>query len=256
MGHRWGWKLVISMKGHLIYAQQCAWVQATHVHNLSLYVVHGVGPTGHQINARRQPRLAQVLLKCSASSSMADISKATTREKYPVWPAGGSGFGLVLVWSGGGSVPCVTLGRLCQHYPASPPPLPPIRNMTRALPLFQLQPFYFFPILQLFSPSVLKVRCSLSRKWRSTKMFVHNNWSHDIGCTSLRIRAFSVVPVHIWQQTISECNDHIPDGFSQGLALGKPSIFGWWPCFFSILKYMCLCSSHNQQTTRSSSSAQ
>ena len=54
---------------------------------------------------------------------------------------------------GGGSVPCVTLGRLCQHYPAFPPPLPPIRNMTRALPLFQLQPFYFFPILQLFSPS-------------------------------------------------------------------------------------------------------
>ena len=53
----------------------------------------------------------------------------------------------------------------------------------------------------------------------------------DIGWTSLRFQALSVVPVHIWQQTISECNDHIPDGFSQGLALGKPSSFGWWACF-------------------------
>ena len=88
---------MISMKGHLIYAQQSAWGQAIHVYKLLLYEVHGVGPTGHQINARRQPRLVQVLLKSSASSSMADISKATTREKYPVWPAGGSGFGLVLV---------------------------------------------------------------------------------------------------------------------------------------------------------------
>ena len=88
---------MISIRGHLIYAQQSAWGQAIHVYKLLLYEVHGVGPTGHQINARRQPRLVQVLLKSSASSSMADISKATAREKYPVWPAGGSGFGLVLV---------------------------------------------------------------------------------------------------------------------------------------------------------------
>ena len=40
-------------------------------------------------------------------------------------------------------------GPLMSALPCLPPPLPPIRNMTRALPIFQLQPFYFFPTLQL-----------------------------------------------------------------------------------------------------------
>ena len=37
-------------------------------------------------------------------------------------------------------------GPLMSALPCLPPPLPPIRNMTRDLPLFQLQ-LFFFPTL-------------------------------------------------------------------------------------------------------------